>query len=155
MIKSVFYAVLLSSVITAPAFAGPELSIEDFVGTINVQTSPDSKISITQDENMTGVNLYQDGDSLKLDGGIEKPDGNDCKGYYTSYSVSWFKKESNGKQGGYKNLKDYPKLTINVPKDTKLIIRNSIPFLTAEGLGAADPCITELHYSELWKFVPS
>ena len=138
MIKPIFCAALLSSFIALPAYAGPELFIEDFVGTINVETVSASKISISQDKNMKGVNLYQEGDSLKIDGGIEKPDGNDCKGYYGSYSISWFKKENRGDLGGYKDLDDYPNLTVTAPKDTTLIIRNSIPFLTAGSLGSAD-----------------
>ncbi len=138
MFKPIFYAALLSSFIALPAYAGPELIIEDFVGTINVETVSASKISITKDKNMKGVNLYQDGDSLKIDGGIEKPDGNDCKGYYGSYSISWFKKESRGDLGGYKNLEDFPNLTVTAPKDATLIIRNSITFVTADNLGSAD-----------------
>jgi len=136
--KSVFYAALLSTFIALPAHAGPELFVEDFIGTINIETVSASKISVTQDKNMKGVNLYQDGNSLKIDGGIKRPDGNDCKGYYGSYSISWFKKESNGEVGGYENLEDYPNLTVNVPKDATLIIRNSIPFIKAGDLDSAD-----------------
>jgi len=136
--KHLFFGPLLSVFIAAPALAGPELFIEDFIGTVNVETSSMSKISVVREDNMKGVNLYKDGDSLKVDGGIKKPNGNDCKGYYGSYSISWFKRESQGDWGGYENLEDYPILTIKAPKDTTLIIRNSIPFLTAGDMNTAD-----------------
>ena len=135
---ALIYAAILSAVMTAPAFAGPELFIEDFVGTILVETTTDPNIRVSHEDNMRGVNLFTDGGSLKIDGGINKPDGNDCKGYYGSFSISLFKKHNQGKVGGYKNLDDFPKLSLSAPKDTKLIIRNSIPFLTAGDLGAAD-----------------
>ena len=138
MIKTLLYTTLLSLSVAAPAFAGPELFIEDFVGTINVKTTSASKISISRDENMKGVNLSEDGDSLKIDGGIQNPNGNDCKGYHGSFSISLFKSESHSRVGGYKNLDDFPKIDINVPKDTTLVIRNSIPFLNAGELEAAD-----------------
>ena len=138
MKTALFYTALISAAMTAPAFAGPELFIEDFVGTVLVETTPDSTISISREDNMSGVNLYTDGGNLKIDGGIKNPEGNDCKGYYGSFSISLFKKQSDGRVGGYKNLDDFPKLSISAPKDTKLIIRNSIPFLTAGDLGAAD-----------------
>jgi len=138
MIKSIFYAGLLSLSLTAPAFAGPELLIEDFVGTLTVETTSASQITISREDNMKGVNLYKDAGSLKIDGGIKNPDSKDCTGFHGSFSISLFKSESRGRVGGYKNLSDYPKITINVPEDTNLVIRNAIPFLNANDLGSAD-----------------
>lgn len=137
--KRFIYGALLSATLAAPAFAGPELIIENFVGTVKLETSTASKISVTREDNMKGVNLYSDGDSLKIDGDVKKPDGNKCKGYYGSYNIGWFKKESNGEFGGYEDLEDYPQLTVKVPENATLIIRNSIPFLTAStDLAGAD-----------------
>lgn len=139
MIKRILAGTCLAAALTAPAFAdGPELLIEDFVGTITVVETSSSNIKITKDANMKGVDLYEDGGSLKINGGITDPDGNKCKGYYGKYSITWFKKESSGEMGGYEDLEDYPKLTIEAPSDTALVIRNSIPFMTTENLGSID-----------------
>lgn len=139
MLKTFTLAALASTMLAGTAFAnGPELLIEDFVGTIKIENSASNTISIIRDKNMKGVNLVEQGDSLKIDGGISKPDGNKCKGYYGSYSLGLFKKEKSGEFGGYEDLEDYPQITIKAPKDTVLVIENSIPFITAEDLGGTD-----------------
>jgi hypothetical protein len=143
MLKRFSLAVLTSTFLSGIAMAtsssgGPALFIEDFVGTIKIENASSNKISITRDKNMKGVNLVEQGDSLKIDGGISDPDGNKCKGYYGSYNIGWFKKEKSGEFGGYENLEDYPQITIRAPKDTVLVIENSIAFLTAEDIGKAD-----------------
>jgi len=139
MLKQFSLAALATTLLTGTAFAnGPELFIEDFVGTIKIENSSSDNISITRDKNMKGVNLVEQGDNLKIDGGISKPDGNKCKGYYGSYSFGFFKKENSGEFGGYEDLDDYPQITVSVPKDAVLVIENSIAFIAAEDLGAAD-----------------
>ncbi len=139
MIKRILFGTCLAAALASPAFAdGPELLIEDFVGTIKVVETSSSTIKVTREDNMKGVNLYEDGGSLKIDGGVEDPDGDKCKGYYGKYNIVWFKKESSGELGGYEDLEDYPQLTIEAPKDTALVIRNSIPFMTAGDLGSVD-----------------
>lgn len=139
MLKNIALTTLATTLLTGTAFAnGPELFIEDFVGTIKIENSNSNKISITRDKNMSGVNLVEQGSGLKIDGGIERPDSDKCKGYYGSYSFGLFKKESSGEFGGYEDLEDYPQITITAPDDTVLIIENSIPFITAEDLGATD-----------------
>jgi len=139
MVKRLIAGTCLTAALASPAFAdGPELMIEDFVGRITVVETSSSNIKVTREDNMKGVNLYEDGGSLKIDGGIDDPDGNKCKGYYGKYSISWFKKENSGQMGGYEDLDDYPKLTIEAPTNTALVIRNSIPFMTTENLGSID-----------------
>jgi hypothetical protein len=143
MLKKITLAALATTLATTllsgTAFAdSPELFIEDFVGTIKIENSESNNISIIRDENMQGVNLIERGDSLKIDGGISKPDSEKCKGYYGRYNLDLFKKKSSGEFGGYEDLEDYPQITISVPKDTVLVIENSIPFLTAEDLSGTD-----------------
>lgn len=139
MIKRFTLAALATTMLSATALAnGPELIIEDFVGTIKIENRSSNNISVTRDKNMKGVNLIEQGDSLKIDGGIERPDGNKCKGYYGSYSLGWFKKEKSGEFGGYEDLEDYPQITISAPDDAVLVIENSIAFLTAGDLGETD-----------------
>lgn len=139
MLKKLTLAALATTMLTATAFAnGPELLIQDFVGTIKIENSASDNISITRDKNMKGVNSIEQGDNLKIDGGISEPDGNKCKGYYGSYSLGLFKKETSGEFGGYEDLEDYPQITISAPQDTVLVIENSIAFVTAEDLGGTD-----------------
>ena len=139
MLKNLTVAALATAMLTGIALAnGPELLIQDFVGTIKIENGSSENISIIRDENMKGVNLVEQGSNLKIDGGISDPDGNKCKGYYGSYNIGWFKKERSGEFGGYEDLEDYPQMTIRAPKDTRLIIENSIAFVSAEDLGGAD-----------------
>lgn len=139
MIKTFLFTAFAASSLTGTAFAnGSELVIKNFVGTIQIENGTSSDISITRDENMKGVNVVQQGSSLKIDGGISRPDGNKCKGYYGSYNLGIFKKEKSGEFKGYEDLENYPQLTVRAPKDTVLVIENSIPFLTAETLGGTD-----------------
>jgi len=139
MLKKMTLAALATTMLASTALAnGPELFIEDFVGTIKIENGASDTISIIRDKNMKGVNLAEQGDGLKIDGGISDPDGNKCKGYYGSYSLGFFKKEKSGEFGGYEDLEDYPQITISAPTDTVLVIKNSITFLTADNLGGTD-----------------
>lgn len=139
MLKQISLVACVSLIASSAAFAnGPELRIEDFVGTIKIENGTADNISVLRDKNMKGVNLVEQGNSLKIDGGIRDPDGNKCKGYYGSYSFGLFKKEKSGEFGGYENLEDYPQITLQLPKDSNLVIENSIAFVTAEDLGGAE-----------------
>ena len=139
MLKKLTMAALMTTALTGTALAnGPELLIQDFVGTIKIENGPSETISIIRDENMKGVNLVEQGGRMKVDGGISDPDGNKCKGYYGSYNIGWFKKERSGEFGGYEDLEDYPQITVRAPKDTRLVIENSIAFVRAEDLGGTD-----------------
>ena len=93
MLKKLYLAALVTTMLTGTAFAkGSELFIQDFVETVKVENSVSDNISITRDKNMKGVNIVEQGDSLKIDGGIERPEGNKCKGYYGSFDIGFFKK---------------------------------------------------------------
>jgi len=139
MLKTFTMATLATTLMASTALAnGPELFIQDFVGTIKIENGSSDNISILQDKNMSGVNLVERGDNLKIDGGIAKPDGNKCKGYYGSYSLGLFKKETSREFGGYEDLEDYPQISVRVPKDAILVIDNSIAFVTGEELGGTD-----------------
>ena len=138
MLKTVFYAAVLSLSVAGQASANPELLIENFIGRISIKTTSGSQISLKDEANMKGVQIYEDANNFKIDGGIAKPNGRDCKGFHGSFSINLFNSEKHGRIGGYKNLRDYPKITINAPEDTTLVIRNSIPFLIADDLSGAD-----------------
>ena len=137
MFKTVLYAALLSLSMAVPVSASPELLIEDFVGRVQINTTSDPQISLETEQNMDGVQIIENDKSLIIDGGISNPNGKNCKGVFGSISIRLFKSERHGRIGGYKNLSDYPKITISAPRDTTLVIRNSIPFLVAGELGAA------------------
>lgn len=123
----------ISMPLLAHADDGPELVIEDFIGTINwTNKSGDVLISMSKNENKLDIN--KDAGGLIINGGISDPDGDDCKSYYGSYDFSFFgkKKQSSGNLGGYKNLEDYPILDLTLPTNTTLVIRNAIVFTTGK-----------------------
>ena len=128
---------ILASIFALPASADqrPELVIEDFVGTITLNTAANSPLEVTSLDNNDDLTQETSGDRLIINGGIKKPDGDKCKGYYGSWSWNDRKSES---FGGYQDLEDYPKLTITAPSNTVLVIRNSIPFIESGDLGGAD-----------------
>ncbi len=140
-----FKAMLCTSVFmicaaTAPsAFAADTLEISDFIGTIN-WSNGDMKVDI-ENKGQTKVSGRK---SLSIDGGQNAIDGNDCKSSYGSFSIDWFGKEKSGRFGGYENLEDFPILTVHIPEDTKVIIRNSIVF--TEGTPNINEADIELRY---------
>lgn len=133
-------AALALTAAAAPAFAASTtLVIKDFVGTISVETSNNADLRITKKSKSSDVEIDGSANTLVIDGGIDRPDGNKCKGYYGSVSWSLFgKKEKSERVGGYEDLDDYPKLTISAPDDVKLVIENAIPFGDAGDIGSAD-----------------
>ncbi len=120
-------ALLSLTAISAQADPANELVIENFVGTIN-WSNASGDIKITKQDNEKGIRIY-DGDQFIIDGEIDVLKGAKCKGYYGSYDISLFGSRNNkGKFGGYEDLEDYPILDVTLPKDTHLVIRNSIVF---------------------------
>ena len=119
------------------AFANETLTIENFIGTINVETSEGAPLSVTKSQNGNTVTVSESSGRLRLDGGVAKPDGKDCEGHYGRYNVSFFsKKEKSGQFGGYKNLETYPVITVSAPSNVDVVIKNSIPFMTIGDIGA-------------------
>ncbi len=137
--------ILTSALITAGAFAAPAsanepiLTVKNYIGKITVVTSPDAELSVTDKKRSKKVDFDQSRTGLVVDGGVSRPDGDDCKGYYGRISWSLFsKKEKTDEFGGYENLDDYPDLTITGPEDMTLVIENAIPFGTIGDIGSAD-----------------
>ena len=127
------------ALMAAPAIAADKIIIEDFVGTVNIETASGAKLDITKDTNSKLADIKVTEDTVTIDGRIHDPDGTDCKGYYGRYNISWFGKDpEKGEFGGYKNLEDYPNLTISAPSDVHVEVRNSIIFGKAGDIGSAD-----------------
>lgn len=115
----------LAGLAFAPAaFAGDTLEIRDFIGSINWSNGP---MSVEIEKN-AGDTKVSGRSNMTVDGGFEKIDGSDCKSGYGSFNIEWFGKKKEGRFGGFEKLKDFPVLNITVPRDTKLVIRNSIIF---------------------------
>jgi len=130
---------VLVSFSATQAFADETLTIENFIGTINVQTAGGDTLRVTESRNDKSLDVSARSGSMKIDGNIDKPNGDDCEGYYGRYNISVFsKKEKSGQFGGYKDLESYPVLTISAPDDLNLIIKNSIPFITLGDMGSLD-----------------
>ena len=127
------------SLIASPALAQETLLIEDFIGTIEVRTEPGAKLRIIDQDNSSDIAINNVTDGLTIDGGIGKIDGSKCQSHYGRFNISFFsEKERKGNFGGYKDLDEYPKLTLTAPEDIALIIRNSAVFGKVGNIGSGD-----------------
>lgn len=120
----------------APAsHAQDSLEIKNFIGSINwsngslsadVQKNPgDTKISGRM--------------AVTIDGGQTDIDSSDCKSTYGRYDFNWFGKKKDGQFGGFKNMEDMPILKVTLPKNTKLIVSDSVIFTDGSpDIGSAD-----------------
>lgn len=118
---------MLSS-LSANADEVQSLVIEDFVGTI-FWSNGGNQVDVTQREKASDVDISTEAEGMKINGGVREPDGDKCEDFGGSYNFSLFgKKEKKGVLGGYKDLENYPTLTLSFPADTSLKLRNSIVF---------------------------
>jgi hypothetical protein len=132
-------AISVPALISTAAASGPVLTLENYVGKITVITQPGVDLAVTEKDRASDVSINTGSNQLTIDGGIDQPNGKDCKGYYGKVNWSWNSKSSkSGDFGGYKNLDDYPKMTITGPEDMTFVVKNSIPFGTIGNLEYAD-----------------
>lgn len=133
-------AAVISSAFVSPALAGEAtLTLKNYVGKITVNTEPGADLKIESKNRANSVDFDRDGDELLIDGNIKRPDSDGCKGYYGKVSWSWNdKKEKKGQFGGYKNLDQYPDITITGPETLTVVVENSIPFGAVGNIGGAD-----------------
>ena len=118
---------------TAHAGQAPTLEIEDFIGTIEVQTGNFSKISV----------IEADGASIDLDGNrIVINDDQSVRNLNCRYKNN---DVLIGKRGGwlsssrgFKSITTYPKVTIKAPANMYLIISNSLVFGNVGDIGSGD-----------------
>lgn len=131
LIASTSLTLLTTSV---SASTDPELSIENFIGTIDIVTGDYDKITVTDAD---GVPVENSRLGINIDGGY-KINNAHCKSSRSSIKVgvgSWkFLKRT----GGYKDLSEYPKVKIQAPKNTHLIIKKSVVFGDVEDIGSAN-----------------
>lgn len=102
------------------------LIIENFVGRVEVVTSPDAEFDVIAQSNTSDVSFEDTRSSLTINGGIRKPDSDGCSGYYGKWSWNTNNKKRRGEFGGYDNIEDYPSLTITGPDTMRVVTRNSI-----------------------------
>lgn len=126
--------------LSAPAFAAePVLTIKNYVGKITIETRPGADMDVTQKKRASDVDISSRSGALTIDGGIDEPDGDGCKGYYGNFSWSWSGKKSKKSDiGGYEDLDDYPNLTITGPENLMVVIDNAIPFGSIGTISGAD-----------------
>jgi hypothetical protein len=130
--KNFIASTLLSVPLLMPSLAGadekPEVLIEDFVGTI-IWSNGGAQAEIIDQKKASSVDASNKGNGLIINGGVRSPDGDKCQGYGGSYNFSFFgNKEKKGVFGGYEDLEDYPTLTLSLPVEASLKLRNSIVF---------------------------
>jgi len=105
------------------AFAQSELIIKDFVGTIN-WTQSDEAIRVDILRGANELNIDESGGNVvTLAGEYRKLTRIQCKGSKDKRKLSVTIKKD------YKTLDEYPALNISVPKDTRVILKNSVPFI--------------------------
>ena len=100
------------------------LEIRNFIGSIDWSNDALS-VEITKNAGKTKISGRN---AIIVDGGQNDIDGSDCKSTYGRFDFDWFGKKKDGHFGGYKGMKDLPVLNITLPKNTKLILRDSIIF---------------------------
>jgi len=132
--------VLFVAVAAAPAsFAQDKidssLEIKNFIGSIDWSNGP---LSVEIEKN-PGETKIAGRNSLVVDGGQNDIDGSDCKSTYGRFDFDWFGKKKDGHFGGYKGMEDLPVLSITMPENTNLILRDSVVFTAGSpDVGTAD-----------------
>ena len=135
--KNIIAAAALSAALlaNAPAFANDAeiLRIQNFIGTVNITTiGPE----ITVDGHAPGT--LTRGLTRTLIDGQETIEPASCKSSNGNISLDFGGRSWRKRFGGYKDLEDYPVLTVTVPKGTALEIRDSVIFGDGESFGSVD-----------------
>lgn len=133
--KTLLSAACLAALSTSAVAKGaPVLKIENFIGTVDVITGDYSEIKVTDAD---GAPVDRTESGVTIDGG-ETIDQVNCRQNKLSVDIrigSWgWKKRS----GGYKNLDEYPQITITAPDTTLVIIKDAVIFGEFGTIGSAD-----------------
>jgi len=118
----------------ATAKDAPTLTIENFIGTVDVRTGDFDKITITDAD---GASVEQSKNSVLIDDDQTIKNAN-CRKSKASIKISVGGKNWYKRKGGYKDLDEYPFLKITAPENTHLIIDNAIIFGAVGDIGSAD-----------------
>lgn len=117
---------------TASAASAPVLKIENFIGTIDVQTGNYDKITVTDAD---GAPIQTSGNDVLIDAGYTL-NNTSCKGFNANISIRIGSWSLNKRKGGYKKLNEYPKIKITAPRDTHLNISKSVIFGDVDTIGS-------------------
>jgi len=109
---------------TAYANNVPTLTIEQFIGTIDIRTGDYDKITVTETD---GVEVERSGTSVTIDGG-QTTKNTKCKTTGSKVKIYVGKGRWNKRKAKYKNLDQYPQIKITAPENTHLIIDDVIIF---------------------------
>ncbi len=119
---------------TAIAKDAPTLTIQNFIGTVDVRTGNYDKITVTDAD---GADVSQLGASVLIDNDQTIKNTN-CRKSNSSIKISVGSWKWNKRKGGYKNLDAYPQLKITAPANTHLVIDKAIIFGDVGNIGSAD-----------------
>ncbi len=136
-IGSAYGLALLATIFASqPAWAqdAPRLSINNFIGTLDVRTGNYDKITVTDAD---GVMVERHGANIAIDDGQSLNNIN-CKQTNASVKISVGKWRWNKRKGGYKDLDAYPHIIITAPENTHLAIEHAIIFGDIGNIGSAD-----------------
>lgn len=116
------------------ASEAPILKIENFIGTVDVITGDYKSITITDAD---GTPVEKTGNNVTINAN-EKVNNTNCMSNDSNVKIRVGGWKFSKRKGGYKNIEDYPTIEIKAPRDTHLIIGNSVIFGDIESIGSAD-----------------
>lgn len=121
------------SALASPAYAGEVLDIRNFIGTVDIVTGDFDKISIAQAD---GAHVTTEPGRTRIDDN-QKVNNRNCRIRKSKVKIgdgNW----SLAKRGTYKDLDTFPKLKIQAPRFTHIIIDDSIIFGTIGDVASGD-----------------
>jgi len=119
---------------TATAKDAPTLTIQNFIGTIDMQTGDYDKITVRDAD---GADVDQMDANVLIDDDQSVKNIN-CRTYKGNVKISIGKRSWLSSKGNYKNIDEYPQLRITAPEDTHLVIDKVVIFGDVGDIGSAD-----------------
>ncbi|MBL4870785.1 MAG: DUF2807 domain-containing protein [Robiginitomaculum sp.] len=119
---------------TTSAKSAPVSTIENYIGTIDVVTGDYNKITVTDAD---GVPIDTRRSNVTVDGQY-KINNAHCRSKRSSIKIGIGNWKYLKRTGGYKDLSEYPKIKIQAPKNTHIVIKKSVIFGDVEDIGSAD-----------------
>ncbi len=117
----------------ATAQDDPVLTIQNFIGTVQVETGKAGKIKVTDAD---GANTSGSGNKFFIDDGRNIRDYNCRHKRSTAYIGKGKWSRSIGKN--YTNINEFPLVKITAPANIRLIIKNNIIFGDIDSIGSGD-----------------
>ncbi len=123
---------------TSSAQDAATLTIEQFIGTVDIRTGDYKTITVTDAD---GVSVVRQGkrmnNSVSIDGGQVFKNVN-CKKTSTGIKIAVDSRKWGKRKKKYKNLDQYPRLKITAPQNLHLVIDDALIFGKVGSIGSGD-----------------